>query len=132
MLASEYNLCQSCSSSQKSIFAENTLKLQLVITWEWVIKIWKKIHEFILIIRETKYVKMNDFWKNHYSMLPDSYKKWLLRKAFPFSKNWLNSPISNVFSMLSVRIKMLFDFFFSYLKSFAFWWGFGFFCEKLL
>ena len=27
MLASEYNLCQSYSSSQKSIFAENNLKL---------------------------------------------------------------------------------------------------------
>ena len=27
MLASEYNLCQSCSSSQKSSFADNTLKL---------------------------------------------------------------------------------------------------------
>ena len=26
MFASEYNLCQSCSSSQKSIFAESTLK----------------------------------------------------------------------------------------------------------
>ena len=27
MLASEYNLCQICSSSQKSIFSENTIKL---------------------------------------------------------------------------------------------------------
>ena len=31
-----------------------------------------------MTIRETKYVKMKDFWQNHYSMLPDSYKKWLL------------------------------------------------------
>ena len=58
MLASEYNFCQICSSSQNSIFAENTLKR--------VFKIWKKIQEFILTIKETTYVKMKDFWNHCY------------------------------------------------------------------
>ena len=58
MLTCDYNLCQSCSSSQKLIFVENTLELQLVVTWERAMKIWKKFKEFVLTIRETKFVKM--------------------------------------------------------------------------
>ena len=43
--------------------------------------------KFILNIQETKYVKMKDFWKCHYWMLPDSYKKSLLRLGLSHLKD---------------------------------------------
>ena len=71
MLDSEYNFCQICSSSQNSIFAENTLKR--------VIKIWKKIQEFILTIKETTWRIFETIAILNMSNLRDSNKKWLLR-----------------------------------------------------
>ena len=60
MLASDYNLCQSCSSSQKSILLKNhqTLISHNLGTSHQNLK---KFQEFILTIRETKYVKINGF-----------------------------------------------------------------------
>ena len=74
MLASEYNVSKLLF--QNFIFAENTLKLSLVITWGQATKIWKKIQE--LAIRETKYVKMKDFWNHHYLKFAKSV--WFLQK----------------------------------------------------
>ena len=76
MLAYEYNVSKLLF--QNFIFAENTLKLSLVISWERATKIWKKFQEFILVIRETRYVKMKDFLNHHY--LKYAKTVWFLQK----------------------------------------------------
>ena len=42
-----------------------------------------------MTIQEAKCGKMKVFWKNHYSILPDSYKKWLLSQDDKFRNDKL-------------------------------------------
>ena len=103
MLASEYNLCQSCSSSQKINFCwkySQTLISHNLGTSDQNLEKISGIH--IDNKRETKYVKMKDFWKNHYSMLSNSYKN-VSTLSVKWFKRLLNNTIKSNFENSEIR-----------------------------